>query len=460
MKGQKFLFCLLITLSFASCFGMLQSSSSDDGEDGCASDDLDCLLENLEFLAGNKNPDVSVDQNGDEQYTISDTAYDGNSFSFSCDSGYLIGSVESSYQSDECSETYANCSVVADCTMSQTCGGGQIISSDSCGYDPCPGYDKYLEYTITCIKLDPTDLPVTGDDDDDSADDGNETIENLVSETIDTIYGDISDLPNSNSDSNQAPQITNATSDISLTLDYVNLLEIEYEDPFGCQPSFGVRLCNRHCTGGSCCSSRTKFTPPIPDHMIYGNWRTYTYLAEQVNDTAEVVMEVFPISIEGCDYYELEALGEIMEGEPDRLAVGEPWEIELTIDYIYYPPDEAWFDYCGDYDNFLECVETIGDEYYFGDDDDDSDDDDDYSGPGTVTDEQCMLSVSCEVCSIDACTRAVVSSSICEVEAWYETSDGGIYSCGNLSCSDAASMNEYCFDAAQASVNHCCPPPE
>jgi hypothetical protein len=464
MRKQFFLF-LLFSLCATSCLGLFSSSGSD--EEGCQPDDLDCLVENLEFLAGNKNPDdgSTTDHGGvavaDDSYIIEDTAYDNDYLEVDCGSGYQISSLDLVYQSDDCADPINECDFLLQCLYQQTCEGK--VDSTTCGNDPCPGFDKYLFYRIECTIVETADTPFYDDDDDDTGYDddddsgiGDEEIENLISDTIDTLIRDSSDLPRSNSNSNEAPQIKSCTSSITLELDYIDRLEIEYEDPFGCQPSFGVRLCKQNCYGSDCCSSKTKFTPPIPDNMISGTWRTYTYLAEQVTDTAELTMQVFPISIDGCDYYELEAIGEILEGEPDKLAVGDPCEIDLTIEYIYYPPYQEWLDYCEDTGAFSECVSQIGDEYYFGDDDDD--DNDDYEGPGTIVEETCVPSVTCEVCSIDACTRAIISSSSCTVEAWYNTSDGLTFPCGELTCEEATQMNEYCLSAAQAAVAHCCPP--
>ena len=60
----------------------------------------------------------------------------------------------------------------------------------------------------------------------------------------------------------------------------------------------------------------------------------------------------------------------------------------------------------------------------------------------------CSSFESCQVCSIKACVAAVGSNTC---QSWYETSDGGKFACA--ACGD-------CTAAAQAVVNHCCPPPQ
>jgi hypothetical protein len=69
---------------------------------------------------------------------------------------------------------------------------------------------------------------------------------------------------------------------------------------------------------------------------------------------------------------------------------------------------------------------------------------------GTNANKSCQAAVACEICSVTAC--AATNTSTCA--AWYETSDGGKYSCTG----DCNNLD--CVAAAKAATEHCCPPPK
>lgn len=429
MIVRNIFFCFIVVLVCTACSG--KQSSTDDGDSVCQPKDLDCLIKNFRFLAGNKNP-AGYDA---QQYQTSDIINDGDELFFSCLEGYLITTIESTYQSYDCSESYHDCALINDCMLTQDCGDNLIVSSENCGYDPCPGSDKSLTLQVTCTQTDTNLSSEVGNNI------GHDIIENLNSDTIKIVYGDIADLPAPISDSYSAPQIDSCTASIALGSDYAGMLEIEYNDPFGFQPSFGIRLCERNCSDSACCSSRTKFTPPIADYLIYGNWRTYTYMVQKVAASAELTMQIFPVANDYGDFYHIAGLAEYIEGWPDSLVVGQPCEIDLTINHIYSPPDQAWFDRCAEYENFLDCVNALGN----------GDSNSVYGSPES----NCEEIATCRLCNVEACTREVVSG-VDKVEAWYETSDDNTYSCGFLTVAEAESMETYCSGTAEVAINHCC----